>query len=146
MGAHWLDDVRVLSCKDSTGQHATDDPLLSCKQARLGPGGAENATSSEVLPQQQIDQHRQYHRGDSREQHHEQAAKSTTQRAHLQVPKARAAGPTADRNRKPLLRQTRRHESAGRGFDTPDRIPIVRDERPVMVGITATHVGAVIAS
>jgi hypothetical protein len=100
-GADWLDDPPNVSCKDGTPQYLVDGALLSCKQARLGPGGAENATSSEVLPQQHIDQHRQYHRGDSREQHHEQAAKSTTQRAHLQVPKARAAGPTADRNRKP---------------------------------------------
>jgi hypothetical protein len=31
-GAHLLDDPTDLSCKDRTGQHAMDDPLLSCKQ------------------------------------------------------------------------------------------------------------------
>jgi hypothetical protein len=31
-GAYWLDDPSDLSCKDSTGQHAVDDLLLSCKQ------------------------------------------------------------------------------------------------------------------
>jgi hypothetical protein len=31
-GAYWLDDPFDLSCKDSTRQHAVDDPLLSCKQ------------------------------------------------------------------------------------------------------------------
>src|SRR5829696_6451071 len=31
-GAHWLDDPPNLTCKDSTGQRAVDDPLLSCKQ------------------------------------------------------------------------------------------------------------------
>ena len=31
-GAHWLDDPPDLSCKDSTGQYAADDPLPSCKQ------------------------------------------------------------------------------------------------------------------
>jgi len=36
-GAHWLDDPSDLSCKDSTGQHATDDPRLSCNQLRLSP-------------------------------------------------------------------------------------------------------------
>ena len=30
--AHWLDDPPDLTCQDSTGQHAVDDPLLSCKQ------------------------------------------------------------------------------------------------------------------
>jgi hypothetical protein len=33
---HSLDRVPGLSCKDSTGQHAVDDPLLSCKQQLLG--------------------------------------------------------------------------------------------------------------
>jgi hypothetical protein len=31
-GADRLDDPSDLSCKDSTCQHAADDPLLSCKQ------------------------------------------------------------------------------------------------------------------
>jgi hypothetical protein len=31
-GAHWLDDPPVVSCKDSTRQHAVDDPRLSCKR------------------------------------------------------------------------------------------------------------------
>ena len=31
-GAHWLDDPPDLTCKDSTGQHAADDPRLSCEQ------------------------------------------------------------------------------------------------------------------
>jgi hypothetical protein len=42
-GPHWLDDPPDLSCKETTRQHAVDDPLLSCKQplcslldARLG--------------------------------------------------------------------------------------------------------------
>jgi len=34
-GAHWLDDPSDLTCKDSTGQHAVDDPRLSCKQQAL---------------------------------------------------------------------------------------------------------------
>jgi hypothetical protein len=33
-GAYWLDDPSDLTCKDSTQQHAVDDPLLSCKQPR----------------------------------------------------------------------------------------------------------------
>jgi hypothetical protein len=36
MGAHWLDGPFDLSCKGSTGQHAVDDPLLSCKQQGWG--------------------------------------------------------------------------------------------------------------
>ena len=35
--AHWLDDPPDPSSKDTTGQHAMDDALLSCKQ-RFGPG------------------------------------------------------------------------------------------------------------
>ena len=31
-GAHWLDDPSDLTCKETTRQHAVDDPLLSCKQ------------------------------------------------------------------------------------------------------------------
>jgi hypothetical protein len=31
-GAHWLDTTSDLSCKDSTGQYAVDDPPLSCQQ------------------------------------------------------------------------------------------------------------------
>ena len=31
-GPHQLDDPSDLTCKDSTGQHAVDDPRLSCKQ------------------------------------------------------------------------------------------------------------------
>jgi glyoxylase-like metal-dependent hydrolase (beta-lactamase superfamily II) len=31
-GAHWLDDPSDVSRKDSTRQHAVDDPRLSCKQ------------------------------------------------------------------------------------------------------------------
>src|SRR4029450_6167481 len=42
-GAHWLDDPSDLSCKDSTGQHATDDPRLSCKQQ---VGGSSPPASS----------------------------------------------------------------------------------------------------
>jgi hypothetical protein len=33
-GAHWLDGLPDVSCKDSTRQHAVDDPLLSCNQLR----------------------------------------------------------------------------------------------------------------
>jgi hypothetical protein len=29
-GAHWLDDLSDLSCKDSIQPHVVDDPLLSC--------------------------------------------------------------------------------------------------------------------
>jgi hypothetical protein len=29
-GAHWLDSPTDLSCKESTRQHAVDDPRLSC--------------------------------------------------------------------------------------------------------------------
>jgi hypothetical protein len=28
IGAHWLDDPSDLTCKESTGQHAVDGPLL----------------------------------------------------------------------------------------------------------------------
>jgi hypothetical protein len=35
-GAHWLDDPPEASCRDSTGEHAVDDPLLSCN-SRLSP-------------------------------------------------------------------------------------------------------------
>ena len=30
-GAHWLDDPPDLSCKERTGQHAVDGPLLNRK-------------------------------------------------------------------------------------------------------------------
>ena len=33
-GAHWLDNLPDLACKDSTQQYPVDDPLLSCKQLR----------------------------------------------------------------------------------------------------------------
>ena len=41
-GAYWLDTASDLSCKESTGQYAVDDPLLSCKQQVPGssPGPA----------------------------------------------------------------------------------------------------------
>jgi hypothetical protein len=42
-GAHWLDGPPDLSCKDSTRQHATDDPLLLCKQLRCLQEGTEQA-------------------------------------------------------------------------------------------------------
>jgi hypothetical protein len=42
-GAHWLDDPSDLSCKEDTGQHAVDDPLLSCKQQ---VGGSSPPASS----------------------------------------------------------------------------------------------------
>jgi hypothetical protein len=29
-GPHWLDDPSDLSCKETTRQHAVDDPRLSC--------------------------------------------------------------------------------------------------------------------
>jgi hypothetical protein len=32
-GAYWLDGPPDVTCKDSTGQHAMDDPLLSCNSA-----------------------------------------------------------------------------------------------------------------
>ena len=35
-GPHWLDDRHDLSCQDSTGQHAVDDPLLSCNRKVVG--------------------------------------------------------------------------------------------------------------
>jgi hypothetical protein len=35
-GAHWLDDAPDVSRKDSTRQHAVDDPRLSCKQQAGG--------------------------------------------------------------------------------------------------------------
>jgi hypothetical protein len=43
-GAHWLDDPPDVSCKDSTRQHAVDDPRLSCKQQ---VGGSSPPASSE---------------------------------------------------------------------------------------------------
>jgi hypothetical protein len=42
-GAHWLDDPSDVSCKEDTGQHALDDPLLSCKQQ---VGGSSPPASS----------------------------------------------------------------------------------------------------
>ena len=47
-GAHWLDDLSDLSCKDSTRQHPVDDPLLSCKQQVGGsspPASSQNRRS-----------------------------------------------------------------------------------------------------
>jgi hypothetical protein len=95
---------RPESCKDRTGQYPSDGSRLSCNHARLGPDAAANAISPEVLPQQQVDQHRQHLRGDDREQHHEEAAYPATERADLHVPKAHAARVTTDTNRKPLRR------------------------------------------
>jgi hypothetical protein len=43
-GAHWLDDPPNLSCKETTRQHAVDDPLLSCKQQ---VGGSSPPASSQ---------------------------------------------------------------------------------------------------
>jgi hypothetical protein len=82
-----------------------DGSLLSCNQAPPDRAAAENAIQPEALPQQQVDQQRQCHRGDKREQHHEQAAESATERADLQVPEAHAGRLTADRNRKPSRRR-----------------------------------------
>ena len=31
-GAYWLDDPSDVSCKQDTGQHAVDGPLLSCNR------------------------------------------------------------------------------------------------------------------
>jgi integrase len=42
-GAYWLDDLPDVSCKESTRQHAVDDPLLSCKQQ---VGGSSPPASS----------------------------------------------------------------------------------------------------
>jgi len=36
-GAYWLDDPSDLTCKDSTQQHAVDDPRLSCNPLLVGP-------------------------------------------------------------------------------------------------------------
>ena len=47
-GAHWLDTASDLSCKDSTGQYAVDDPLLSCKQQ---VGGSSPPASSKAAAQ-----------------------------------------------------------------------------------------------
>jgi hypothetical protein len=119
-GTRSLDDPPDLSCKDSTRQHAVDDPRLSCKQAHPPDrAAAENAIQPKVLPQQQVDQHRQCHRGDNREQHHEQAAESATERADLQVPEAHAGRLTADRNRKPSRRHPGRWPTARRPLATP---------------------------
>src|SRR5918999_1893949 len=54
--------------------------------------------------QQQVDQHGQHHRGDDREQHHEQAAKPAAERPDLHVPEAHASRVTADGRRKPPRR------------------------------------------
>src|SRR5215212_12008605 len=40
----WLESVPDLSCKESTGRHTTDDPLLSCKQQ---VGGSSPPASSQ---------------------------------------------------------------------------------------------------
>jgi hypothetical protein len=42
-GAHWLDDPPNVSCKETTRQHAVDDPRLSCKQQ---VGGSSPPASS----------------------------------------------------------------------------------------------------
>src|SRR5512132_552878 len=47
-GAHWLDDPPVVSCKDSTRQHAVDDPRLSCKRQ---VGGSSHPASSQTAGQ-----------------------------------------------------------------------------------------------
>jgi hypothetical protein len=50
-GAHWLDDPSDVSCKDSTGQHAVDDPRLSCKQQVGGsspPASSQNRSSEAI--------------------------------------------------------------------------------------------------
>jgi hypothetical protein len=39
-GAHSLDSPSDLTCKERTGHHAVDDPLLSCKQQVGGRGPA----------------------------------------------------------------------------------------------------------
>jgi len=53
-GAHWLDDPSDVSCKDSTGQHTVDDPLLSCKQqvggSSLGASFSRYRLEGIVLP------------------------------------------------------------------------------------------------
>jgi hypothetical protein len=81
-------------------------PIRSCLVVRRpGPGGRELNPAQGVLPQQQVDQHGQHRRGNDREQHHEQAAESATERADLQVPEAHAERLTADANRKPSRRR-----------------------------------------
>ena len=119
-GAYWLDDPSDLTCKDRTQQYVVDDPLLSCKQVHPPDrAAAENAIQPEVLPQQQVDQHRQCHRGDKREQHHEEAAESATERADLQVPEAHAGWLIADRYRKPMRRHSGRWGTARRPLAAP---------------------------
>jgi hypothetical protein len=49
-GAHWLDDPSDLSCKDSTGQHAIDDPRLSCKQQPLASSSGASSKAAGQRP------------------------------------------------------------------------------------------------
>jgi hypothetical protein len=50
-GAHWLDDLPDVTCKESTRQHAVDDALLSCEQQVGGssPPGQLRKLSCEAL-------------------------------------------------------------------------------------------------
>jgi hypothetical protein len=34
-GAYWLDDLSDVTCRNSTRQHAVDDPRLSCHQEMM---------------------------------------------------------------------------------------------------------------
>jgi hypothetical protein len=60
-GPHWLDDPPDLSCKQTTRQHALDNPRLSCKQqvggsisppaSHRGRGADSGAVPSLILGQ-----------------------------------------------------------------------------------------------
>jgi hypothetical protein len=49
-GAYWLDDPSDLTCKDSTQQHAVDDPLLSCKQQPLASSSGASSKAAGQRP------------------------------------------------------------------------------------------------
>jgi hypothetical protein len=59
-GAYWLDDPSDLTCKETTRQHAVDDPLLSCKQQVEGssPPASSQSRSSQACNNRTIEQAR----------------------------------------------------------------------------------------
>ena len=50
-GAYWLDDPTDVSCKETTGQHAVDDPLLSCNRLPCQVGGSPRGSPPAITRQ-----------------------------------------------------------------------------------------------
>jgi hypothetical protein len=49
-GAHWLDGPPDLSCKETTRQHAVDDPLLSCNSRFRGAAARRRCSQPRLAP------------------------------------------------------------------------------------------------